>query len=157
MPEIVIAEFMDEVAVRDGLAGRDVRYDPTLVDRPDDLIGLVSGARALIVRNRTQVRGRLLDAAKKLLVVGRLGVGLDNIDVQACEARSIRVIPATGANDVSVAEYVICSAMVLLRGAYHATSGMTAGEWPRNALIGREASGKTSGPHRVWIDRARSG
>ncbi len=57
MPDIVISEFMDEAAIREGLAGFDVVYDPTLVDRPDELIRLVESARALIVRNRTQVRG----------------------------------------------------------------------------------------------------
>lgn len=145
MADIVISEFMDEAAVREGLAGRDVVYDPGLVDRPADLARLVADARALIVRNRTQVRGSLLEAAGKLKVVGRLGVGLDNIDVEACKARGVQVFPATGANDLSVAEYVICAAMTLLRGAYGATPAMLAGEWPRNALMGRELSGKVMG------------
>ena len=99
----------------------------------------------MIVRNRTQVRGALLEGADKLKVVGRLGVGLDNIDIDACRRRGVDVFPATGANDQSVAEYVICAAMLLLRGAFHATSKMTAGEWPRNALIGREIGGKVIG------------
>lgn len=145
MPDIVISEFMDEAAIRDGLAGRDILYDPELVDRPHDLMKLLAEARALIVRNRTQVRGALLESATRLKVVGRLGVGLDNIDVDACRSRGVAVFPATGANDQSVAEYVICAAMLLLRGAFHATGRMTAGEWPRNALIGRELSGKTMG------------
>ena len=51
-------------------------------------------------------------------MVGRLGVGLDNIDIDACHERGIAVCPATGANDASVAEYVICGVMMLLRGAY---------------------------------------
>jgi (S)-sulfolactate dehydrogenase len=145
MPDIVISEFMDEQAVSAGLAGLDVIYDPGLVDKPDQLIRLVAGARALIVRNRTQVRGALLAAAAKLRVVGRLGVGLDNIDVGACEARRIAVLPATGANDLAVAEYVICTAMMLLRSAYAATPLVAAGAWPRNALIGRETAGKVMG------------
>jgi (S)-sulfolactate dehydrogenase len=145
MPDIVISEFMDDAAISEGLAGRDVFYDPKLVDRPDDLKRLVADARALIVRNRTQVRGPLLDAAQRLLVIGRLGVGLDNIDMDACAKRKIQVFPAAGANDLSVAEYVICAAMTLLRGAYHATPRVVAGEWPRNALMGRELSGKVLG------------
>lgn len=145
MPDIVISEFMDEAAVREGLAGFDVVYDPTLVDRPNELITLVESARALIVRNRTQVRDRLLEAATRLRVVGRLGVGLDNIDLLSCERRQISVYPATGANDRSVAEYVICAAMMLLRGAYASTSRVAAGEWPREALIGREMGGKVLG------------
>lgn len=145
MPDIVISEFMDQEAVREGLKGFDVLYDPKLVDRPEDLAAAAGNARALIVRNRTQVRGALLDAARKLEVVGRLGVGLDNIDLAGCQARGIAVRPASGANDVSVAEYVVAMAMVLLRGAYDATGEVIAGEWPRNRLIGRETAGKRLG------------
>jgi (S)-sulfolactate dehydrogenase len=145
MAEIVITEFMDEAVVARDLAGRDVTYDPTLVDRPDALVALLGDARAIIVRNRTQVRPPLLDAAPRLVVVGRLGVGLDNIDVAACEARGIAVCPATGANDVAVAEYVITAALVLLRGAWFASARMIAGEWPRMALIGREVAGQRLG------------
>jgi (S)-sulfolactate dehydrogenase len=143
--DIVISEFMDEAAIREGLAGYDTLYDPGLVDRPDELLRLAAEARALIVRNRTQLRGALLDGAVRLRVVGRLGVGLDNIDVAACEARGIKVFPASGANDLAVAEYVIATAMLLLRRAYAATSLMTAGGWPRNALIGRETAGRVLG------------
>ena len=84
MSDIVVCEFMDTAALREGLAGFDVLYDPGLVDRPDELRARVAEARAIIVRNRTQVRGALLDAAGKLEAVGRLGVGLDNIDMEAC-------------------------------------------------------------------------
>lgn len=145
MPDIVITEFMDEAAVSEGLKGLDVLYDAKLVDRPDELMRAVAGCRALIVRNRTQVRGDLLAAAASLKVVGRLGVGLDNIDVEACKARGIQVFPATGANDLSVAEWVITTAMLLLRGAYGATADVIAGTWPRNRLMGREISGKVMG------------
>ncbi len=145
MPDIVICEFMDDAAIREGLSGFDVLYDATLVERPGDLAKALAGARGLIVRNRTQVRGALLEAAAPLKVVGRLGVGLDNIDVEACRTRGIAVCPASGANDVSVAEYVIGAAMLLLRGAYAATPQMIAGAWPRGRLMGREISGKRLG------------
>ena len=143
---IVISEFMDRAAV-DALAARfTVHYDPDLVDHPDALVHIVADADALIVRNRTQVLGALLERATRLRVVGRLGVGLDNIDVEACAARGIVVIPATGANAQAVAEYVIATAMQLLRGAYAATSEVSAGAWPRPALSnGRELAGKTLG------------
>lgn len=145
MADIVISEFMDEAIVRSSFAGRDVLYDPNLVDRPADLAAAVADARALVVRNRTQVRGALLEAAPRLRVVGRLGVGLDNIDVEACKARGIAVRPATGANDLSVAEYVITATLVLLRRAWFATPGVVAGRWPRMSTIGAEASGRTLG------------
>jgi (S)-sulfolactate dehydrogenase len=145
MPDIVITEFMDEAAVTRLRARYGTLYDPALVDRPEELALLLPDTRALIVRNRTQVRAPLLDAAPKLACVGRLGVGLDNIDVEACRARDIAVFPATGANDLSVAEYVTTAALALLRGAWTATAAVAAGEWPRQKLIGRELAGKTMG------------
>jgi (S)-sulfolactate dehydrogenase len=145
MTDIIITEFMDEAAVASLSARHATLYDPKLVDDPARLALLLPEARALIVRNRTQVRGALLEAGRKLEVVGRLGVGLDNIDVPACAENGIAVIPATGANDLSVAEWVIASAMLLLRGAYHSTPDVIAGAWPRNKLMGRELSGRIMG------------
>ena len=144
-PKVVIAEFMDEAAIAAELGGFTTLYDPALVDRPDDLRAALADADALVVRNRTQVNAALLAAAPDLKAVGRLGVGLDNIDLAACGERGIAVYPATGANDVAVAEYVIGTAMLLLRGAYGATAAVAAGSWPRNALMGREISGKRLG------------
>ena len=146
MALIVITEFMDKRAVARLQATHDVFYDPQLVDDPARLLALAGTAQALVVRNRTQVRGTLLDALAACTVVGRLGVGLDNIDVAGCTARGMQVIPATGANALSVAEYVVTSAMLLLRGAYTSTGAVAAGQWPRNALgNGREIGGKTLG------------
>jgi (S)-sulfolactate dehydrogenase len=144
--EILITEFMDEAAVTRLLAQAAVRYDERLGERRDELLGLVAGIDGLIVRNRTRVDKDLLARAPRLRVVGRLGVGLDNIDVSACQARRIEVIPATGANALAVAEYVIGSTMMLLRGAYGATAEVAAGSWPRTALSnGRETAGRTLG------------
>ena len=143
---ILITEFMDERAVARLQAAHDVLYDPQLVDDAPRLASEAASADVVIVRNRTQVRGALLAALARCTVVGRLGVGLDNIDVPACEARGMRVMPATGANALSVAEYVIGTAMLLLRGAYAATPAVAGGQWPRNALSnGREIAGKTLG------------
>lgn len=143
---ILICEFMDERAVARLQAAHQVVYDPTLVDDPARLWREAAQAHALVVRNRTQVRGELLDALRQCKVVGRLGVGLDNIDVPGCEARGIQVVPATGANALSVAEYVITSALVLMRGTWLSTQAVAAGTWPRAALSGgREVAGKTLG------------
>ncbi|TDI58037.1 MAG: 3-phosphoglycerate dehydrogenase, partial [Alphaproteobacteria bacterium] len=145
MTDVVITEFMDRAAVS-RLAGRfRIHYDPGLADKPERLAAFASEARALIVRNRTQVRGALLAGAGKLACIGRLGAGLDNIDTATCAARGIAVYPATGANDLSVAEYVVTCVMMLLRGAYGATGDVAAGGWPREALIGRETAGKVLG------------
>ena len=145
MADIVSTEFMDEAAVGRLVHAHDTVYDPKLVDDPAALHEHLASARALIVRNRTQVRETLLGMGPKLRVVGRLGVGLDNIDVAACKARSVKVIPATGANDLSVAEYVITSALMLLRGAFLRSADVAAGDWPRQSMMGRELAGKTIG------------
>lgn len=145
MVDIVITEFMDAPAVDALRADYRVHYDPDLHERPADIGSRLGAARALIVRNRTRVDGALLAAGPRLVAVGRLGVGLDNIDLVACAERGVSVHPATGANVVAVAEYVIATTLMMLRGAYHATGRVLAGEWPRAALTGREASGKTLG------------
>jgi len=146
MARIVITEFMDERAVDRLRAVHDILYDPKLVDDAPRLKAEAVKADVIVVRNRTQVRGELLAALGRCRVVGRLGVGLDNIDVSGCEARGMKVIPATGANALSVAEYVIATAMMLLRGAYQGTAAVAAGQWPRNAMSnGREIAGKTLG------------
>jgi len=146
MARIVISEFIDE-RVLPALRGKhEVVYDPKLVDDAPRLRAEAATADALIVRNRTQVSGELLVALGRCKVIGRLGVGLDNIDVPGCEARGMQVIPAAGANALSVAEYVVASAMLLLRGTYQSTAAVAAGQWPRNALSsGRETAGKTLG------------
>lgn len=144
--QILITEPMEERAVAQLGARHDVVYEPGLVDDPRRLLAKAPMADALIVRNRTQVRGELLAALTRCKVVGRLGVGLDNIDMAACDARGLLVIPATGANALSVAEYVITTTMLLLRGAYASTADVAAGKWPRNLLgNGRETAGKTLG------------
>lgn len=145
MADIVICEFMDEAIAKDVLSSFDVLYDASLVDDRTALLKKLADARAIIVRNRTQVDNELLDHAPNLKIVGRLGVGLDNIDLDACKSRNVVVCPATGANDVAVAEYTITAALVLLRGDWSATDRMVAGEWPRTDLLGREISGKRLG------------
>ena len=144
--KIVISEFMDEDAVALLDAEFDVRYEPDLVDQPAALLQAVADVQALIVRNRTQVRGDVLAAAPMLKVIGRLGVGLDNIDVAGCEARGILVIPATGANANAVAEYVLTATLMLQRGAYLSSAAVGAGGWPRLKLgSGHETLGRTLG------------
>ena len=145
MTDILVTEFMDAHAV-DSLRGDfEVHYDPELHQDAEGIASRLGFARALIVRNRTRVGRDLLAAGPRLVAVGRLGVGLDNIDLDACAARGVSVHPATGANVVAVAEYVIAAMLMMLRGAYHATDRVLAGDWPRTALVGREASGKTLG------------
>lgn len=147
MTDILISEFMEPDAVDRLRAAHSVHIDEELWHRRGELEARVSEARALIVRNRTQVDGALVAMARKLRVIGRLGVGLDNIDLEACRERGITVCPAVGANANSVAEYVIAAALMLLRwAAFSGTAPVLRGEWPRQeAGAGREAADKTLG------------
>ena len=112
---ILISEFMDAPAVEALRRRFDVRYEPDLVERREALLQAAAAADGLIVRNRSRVDAGLLAAAPRLRAVGRLGVGLDNIDLDGCAARGIAVVPATGANARAVAEYVIGAVLALLR------------------------------------------
>lgn len=143
--KVVIAEFMDEIALTAFDSAIALTYDPNLVDDRPRLLAELSDADGLIVRNKTVVDTALLEAAPKLRVVGRHGVGLETIDLAACAARGVAVRPAVGANAVSVAEYVIAAALDLTRKSFASNAAMIAGEWPRQQTIGGELAGKTFG------------
>ena len=121
---------------------------PALVDRPT----AGRAPRRLPRADRPQPHpgdGPLLEPAPRLEAVGRLGVGLDNIDVEACRSRRIEVFPATGANDLAVVEYVITAALMLLRGAWLDAADMLAGPWPRNRLMASRTRRQDHGPRRL--------
>ncbi len=141
MAKVVISEFMDDAAIEWLRARHEVHYDPALVEDRAALLAACADAQGLIVRNRTQVDAALLAQAPQARVVGRLGVGLDNIDLEACRARGINVHPATGGNVVSVAEYVLTAALMLRRGAWLGSAEVLGGAWPRQKMMGREVAG----------------
>ena len=146
MANIVVTEFMDEKALARLAQAHHVHSDPQLYQDPEGLAKAISQADALIVRNLTKVNRDLLDSAPRLAAVGRLGVGLDNIDLRACGDRKIKVYPATGANADSVAEYVVTNAISLLRQFPKSHRLMGQQPWPRNACSnGREAPGRLLG------------
>ncbi len=142
---ILITEFMDESAVDLLKRKYNVYYDSSLAEDSNSLVKQINKMKALIVRNKTLVTRELIENAPNLTCVGRLGVGLDNIDLNACEEQNITVYPALGANSHSVAEYVICASMLLLRKAYFKKNEMIAGNWPRQESSGSEVYGKTLG------------
>ena len=147
MADVLISEFMDEGSAAEMMAEFDVHWDPKLWSKRDELLEQVANARAIVVRNATRVDAELIAAAPRLEVVARMGVGLDNIDLETCKARGIEVCPSIGANAQSVAEYVIATAMILLRGqALMSTHRLVAGEWPRESLArGIELAGRSLG------------
>jgi (S)-sulfolactate dehydrogenase len=145
-PLVVVSEFLPAKNLSDLEARVDVIYDPDLYSDRARLLERVGECRAVIVRNRTQVDSELMAAAPRMEVVGRLGVGLDNIDMDAASRAGVEVIPATGANAVSVAEYVMGAMLVLQRGVFSMTEAMVAGVWPRQGhAFGRELMGKVLG------------
>ena len=147
MADVLISEFMDQGVAEGLLSDFDTHWDPDLWGNRDELKAQIASAKAIVVRNGTKVDVDLLDAAPNLKVVARMGVGLDTIDVEACKARGIEVCPSIGANAVSVAEYVIATAMVLLRGpTYFATSDVAGGAWDRPKFAGStEIAGRVMG------------
>ena len=137
MADVLITEFMDKGVAAELTADYDVFWDPDLWNKRDELVEQVKSARAIVVRNATQVDAELIAAATNLEIVARMGVGLDNIDLDTCKSRGIEVCPSIGANAASVAEYVIATALILLRGqAYFSTAKVAGGEWDRQSLAG---------------------
>lgn len=123
----------------------DVIYDPTLHENLESISSQIAAVDAVIVRNKTQLTEALLLKAKKLTFVGRLGVGLDNIDTEFCSNNNIFVQPATGMNADSVAEYVIACSLSLLKNIPISHNGTVSGQWPRTSIKSRELGGKTLG------------
>ena len=145
MTTVLVTEFMGGSALAFLENRVQVDYAPDLFDRHDELLQRVETANALIVRNRTRVTSDLLATARHLKVIGRLGVGLDNIDQQAAAIANIQVLPATGANAIAVAEYVMSAMLHLRRPMTTGFQAMVGGDWPREQFIGGEISGKTIG------------
>jgi D-3-phosphoglycerate dehydrogenase len=144
MRMIVISEMMDERGINRLAEQAEVHYDPHLFHTPAELSRRIAGAMALIVRNQTQVSAELMASAPQLKVVGRLGVGLDNIDIEAARRRGVPVVSAQGANAVAVAEYVFACLLRWARNLDAVAKTVTAGQWDRT-LGGSELFGKTLG------------
>lgn len=123
----------------------EVHADPELWQRPDELAEIVRSARALIVRNRTEVPASLLQTADRLLVVGRAGAGLDNVDVDAASSLGIVVCYAPVQNATSVAEHTLALMLTLMRRISEADRSVRGGQWLRHEHTGRELAGKTLG------------
>ena len=119
----------------------DVRFDLS----PDDLLDAVSGANALIIRSATNVTDDVLAAASDLLVVGRAGIGLDNVDVDAATRRGVMVVNAPQSNIVSAAEHTMALLLAQARNVPQAHSALVAGRWERSRWEGVELADKTLG------------
>ncbi len=118
----------------------------------------IADADALVVRSATKVTAQLIENAKRLRVIGRAGVGVDNVDVEAATHRGIVVMNTPGGNAVSVAEHTLALLLALARSIPQANASIHAGKWEKSSLSGTELRGKTIGLiglGRVGIEVAR--
>lgn len=145
MPEILISENIRGDAV-DALAQRfDVVVEPELWRDPKALGAALKGVRALIIRNQTKITAGLLQHADALKVIGRAGVGLDNVDVDACTKAKVLVTSTPEQNSISVAELAIGLMLSLARSIPFADTDTKNGGWNRQKFMGTELYGKTLG------------
>ncbi len=142
---IVVSEMMWPEGLHILEKSFDVIYNPNFWSQLKVLRSAVADADALIVRNQTRVDRSLLVHASKLKVIGRLGVGLDNIDLQTVTERNIALVYAKNANAVSVAEYVIHALLTVIRPLEQADQSVRQGKWERRRFTGGELYGKTLG------------
>jgi D-3-phosphoglycerate dehydrogenase len=111
----------------------------------DELLGLVLGAQALIIRSATDVTAEVLEAGTDLVVVGRAGIGLDNVDVAAATARGVMVVNAPQSNVLSAAEHTMAMLLAQARNIPQAHAALVGGRWERSRWTGVELSDKTLG------------
>ncbi len=143
--DILISEEMESPEFQRLAKNFSIVNDGTLWKNPAALKEKICGARAIIVRHQTQLTDEILRAAPKLIAIGRLGVGLDNIDVQAATDRDIVVVAPLDSNATSVAEFTIALMLSLARKIPSANSITKASQWQqqRQACLGSELDGKT--------------
>ena len=145
MKKIIITEFINESSLIKLKRKFEINYNEKLWQNAEKINEIIKDFDGLIVRNKTNVNKHLIDAGNKLKFIGRLGVGLDNIDVEYCKSKKIHVQPATGMNADSVAEYVLTSAMALIKKIPILHEGTIIGEWPRTTIQSEEIKCKTLG------------
>ena len=143
-----------KILISDSLAARgvdllrsvpefEVEFNPGL--SPEELKGAVKDAEALVIRSATKVTADVIEAASRLRVIGRAGIGLDNVDIPAASKRGIVVMNTPEGNVVTTAEHTIAMLMALSRNIHQATTSMKMGEWEKKRFLGQEVYHKTLG------------
>jgi len=112
---------------------------------PDDLKNCIGKYHGLVIRSATQVTKEIIDAADNLKVIGRAGIGLDNVDIPAASKKGIVVMNTPDGNVITTAEHAISMMMALTRNIPQATASLKAGKWEKKNLKGREVFNKTLG------------
>ncbi len=141
--KVLVADPVSEegIDILRGYAQVDIR--PGL--KPDELIATIGDYEALVVRSQTQVSAEVIQAGKKLQIIARAGVGIDNIDVKEATRRGIVVVNAPTGNTVSAAEHTIALMLALARHIPQANALLKSGIWRRSDFMGTEVRGKTLG------------
>jgi len=144
MNRVLIADKIDE-KILTSLKQESIffNYQPEINSK--DLLKIISLYQGLIVRSRTKVTEEVIKAGKNLQVIGRVGSGLDNIDVVSAKKHKIKIVNASDSNTNAVAELTIALILSLLRNLSKAHTSMSQGLWLKKELIGLELSGKTVG------------
>ena len=144
MPRVLVTEQIAPSGLEAlRAAGHEVDVQTGLT--PEQLVEAVRGAAALIIRSATQVTSEVLEAGSELVVVGRAGIGLDNVDVSAATARGIMVVNAPQSNVLSAAEQAMALLLAQARNLPQAHASLKSGKWERSKFEGVELSGKTLG------------
>ena len=144
MKRVLVSEQLAESGLEAmRTAGLDV--DVRLALTPAELVDAIGGASALVIRSATQVTAEVLEAADDLVVVGRAGIGLDNVDVEAATRRGVMVVNAPQSNVLSAAEHTIALLLAQARNVPQADHDLRNGQWNRTRWEGVELHNKTLG------------
>ena len=144
MPKVWIADKMSERAVEIFKArGIEVDYKPGLSD--EDKLAIAGDYDAIAVRSSTTLKGELLDAASRVKVIGRAGIGVDNIDVESCSRRGVVVMNTPLGNTITTAELAVAHIVAAARMIPQASASTRAGKWEKSRFMGMELTGKKAG------------
>lgn len=141
--KILITDGLNEKG--QAILNRSAQVDDKTGISAEELTDLIGDYDALIVRGRTKVTQSILEAAPKLKVVGRAGVGVDNIDLAAAQSRGVTVVNAPTATTIAVAEHTLALMLSLIRHVPRADTTMKSGLWEKKKLVGTELNSKTLG------------
>ena len=145
MFKVLVSDNLEEVGLEILRREADIQVDVRTGLKPDEIKAIIGDYDALIIRSATKVTESLMEAAARLKVVGRAGIGLDNVDIPAATRRGIIVMNTPGGNVVTTAEHTIAMLMALSRNIPWATATMKAGVWEKKKLQGREVFNKVLG------------
>src|SRR6058998_1855247 len=145
-PKVLISDALSDAAVqifKD--RGIEVDFQPKLGPDKEKLAALIGGFDGLAIRSATKVTAKLLDNAKNLKVIGRAGIGVDNVDIPAATAKGVIVMNTPFGNSITTAEHAITLMLALARQIPQADASTQAGKWEKNRFMGVEITNKTLG------------